>query len=108
MRAIQMARPEAGAAVLVDDLQVPTAGPGEVRVRVLNTAICGTDRHIYHWDPSVAPMMRPPVTIGHEFCGTIVAVGDKVLQSHVGDFVSAESHVTCGMCYQCRTGQAHM
>ena len=52
MQAIQMARPEAGAAVLIEDLDPPTPGPGEVRVRVLNTAICGTDRHIYHWDPS--------------------------------------------------------
>ena len=48
------------------------------------------------------------MTLGHEFCGTVVACGDKVRQVQVGEFVSAESHVTCGMCYQCRTGQAHM
>lgn len=108
MRAIQMARPEAGAAVLVGDLEVPTPGPGEVRVRVLATAICGTDRHIVHWDPSVASMLTPPVTIGHEFCGHVDEVGPGVDGWQPEDYVSAEMHIVCGRCRACRAGNQHI
>jgi threonine 3-dehydrogenase len=108
MRAIQMVRPEAGAAALVEDLEVPTPGPGEVRVRVINTAICGTDRHIYHWDASVAPMLTPPVTIGHEFCGNVDAIGAGVEGWQPGDYVSAEMHIVCGRCRACRAGNQHI
>ena len=84
MKAIQMARPEAGAAVFRDDLPVPDPGPGEVRIHVLNTAICGTDRHIFHWDDSVAPMLSPPVIIGNEFCGHLHALGAGVENWEIG------------------------
>jgi len=103
-----MARPEAGAAVLVDDLEVPTPGPGEVRVRIASTAICGTDRHIVHWDPSVASMVKPPVVIGHEFCGYIDAIGDGVQRWQPGDYVSAEMHIVCNKCRACRAGNQHI
>ena len=108
MRAIQMARPEAGAAVLVEDLETPTPQPGEVRVRVDQTAICGTDRHIYHWDDSVSSMLTPPVVIGHEFCGTIDQVGAGVSDWSVGDYVSAEMHLVCGDCRACQVGNQHI
>jgi len=71
-------------------------------------SICGTDLHIFHWDEWSQHRIRPPLTIGHEFCGTVAEVGDEVHNIVVGQFVSAESHVTCGMCFQCRTGQAHL
>lgn len=108
MRAIQMARPEPGAAVLVEDLPVPAPAAGEVRVRVVNTAICGTDRHIYHWDPSVSGMLAPPVVIGHEFCGHIDAVGAGVEGWSEGDYVSAEMHIVCGVCRACRAANHHV
>lgn len=108
MHAIQMARPEAGAAEYVEDLEPPTPGPGEVRVQVIQTAICGTDRHIYHWDPSVAPMVTPPVTIGHEFCGHIDAVGEGVEAWSEGDYVSAEMHIVCNRCRACLAGNQHI
>ena len=90
------------------NIPVPTPGPEDVLVYVEAASICGTDLHIWNWDSWSQRRIKPPLTLGHEFCGTIVAVGDKVREACVGDYVSAESHVTCGMCYQCRTGQAHM
>ncbi len=108
MRAIQMLRPEAGAAGLVEGLTVPEAGPGEVRVRVAHTAICGTDRHIFHWDDSVAPMLTPPVIIGHEFCGYVDAIGPGVRDWSPGDYVSAEMHIVCGECRACLAGNHHV
>ncbi len=86
----------------------PRPGPEDVLVYVEAASFCGTDLHIWRWDAWSQRRIKPPLTLGHEFCGTIVAVGDKVRHASVGDYVSAESHVTCGMCYQCRTGQAHM
>ncbi len=106
MRAIR--KMSAAAGLTVCETQVPTPGPDDVLVYVEAASICGTDLHIWKWDEWSQRRIKPPLTLGHEFCGTIVAVGDKVRHTHVGDFVSAESHVTCGMCYQCRTGQAHM
>jgi len=108
MRAIQMVRPEAGAAELRTDVPIPTPGPGEVRVRVARTAICGTDRHIFHWDPSVASMLTPPVTIGHEFCGYVDELGDGVHGYQLEDYVSAEMHLVCGLCRACKAGNQHI
>ncbi|MDA1259850.1 MAG: alcohol dehydrogenase catalytic domain-containing protein, partial [Planctomycetota bacterium] len=104
----QMLRPEAGAAGLVDSLAVPEPGPGEVRIRVAHAAICGTDRHIYHWDDSVAPMLQPPVTIGHEFCGHVESIGAGVNDWRAGDYVSAEMHLVCGKCRACLAGNQHV
>ena len=73
-----------------------------------SASVCGTDLHIWRWDEWSQGRIRPPLTIGHEFAGTVVEVGSSVEHVAVGDYVSAESHVTCGMCFQCRTGQAHM
>lgn len=103
-----MARPEPGAAVFVEDLPEPQAGPGQVRVRISKAAICGTDRHIFHWDPSIAPLLSPPVVIGHEFCGHIDQVGAEVTGWEEGDYVSAEMHIVCGKCRACRAGNQHV
>ncbi len=106
MQAIRKAK--AGKGLTVCETVKPAPGPEDVLVYVEAASICGTDLHIWRWDSWSQRRIKPPLTLGHEFCGTIVEVGDKVRQAHVGDYVSAESHVTCGMCYQCRTGQAHM
>lgn len=92
----------------VVEIPTPEIGPRDVLVRVEAASICGTDLHIWHWDAWSQQRIRPPVTLGHEFAGTVVEVGAGCQQVKVGDYVSAESHVTCGHCYQCRTGQAHM
>ena len=52
--------------------------------------------------------IKPPVTLGHEFCGVVESVGDEVSAVKPGDFVSAEMHLNCGHCHQCRLGQAHI
>ncbi len=106
MRAIRKATAAPG--LVVEDVPRPTPGPEDVLVYVEAASLCGTDLHIWKWDDWSQRRIKPPLTLGHEFCGTVVACGDKVRQVQVGEYVSAESHVTCGMCYQCRTGQAHM
>jgi threonine 3-dehydrogenase len=94
--------------LVLDEVPVPAVREDEVLVRVEAASVCGTDLHIYHWDPWSARRITPPVTLGHELAGTVVEVGTRVASAAVGDFVSAESHVTCGACFFCRTGRAHM
>jgi threonine 3-dehydrogenase len=98
----------AGPGLELQEVPRPTPGPHDVLVYVEAASICGTDLHIWKWDEWSQRRIKPPLTTGHEFAGTVVEVGELVEHAHVGDYVSAESHVTCGMCYQCRTGQAHM
>ncbi len=106
MLAIRKAKP--GRELEVSEVPRPRPGPEDVLVYVEAASICGTDLHIWKWDDWSQRRIKPPLVLGHEFCGTIVEIGEKVQHTHVGDYISAESHVTCGMCYQCRTGQAHM
>ena len=86
----------------------PVPGPHEVVVRVKATSICGTDAHIYNWDSWSQSRIQVPRIIGHEVCGEVVEVGASVTLVAIGDFVAAESHLTCGECFQCRTGLAHV
>ena len=90
------------------EVPVPAIGPTDVLIAVETASVCGTDLHIYHWDEWAQNRIKPPYTPGHEFCGTIAAVGELVQGLAVGDFVSAEMHIACGHCLQCRTGQAHV
>ncbi len=77
-------------------------------MKVESASVCGTDVHIYDWDPWAEGRLRPPLIPGHEFCGTVAKVGEDVTTVRPGDFVSAEMHVACGKCLQCRIGQAHV
>src|SRR5437763_6442748 len=86
----------------------PTPGDGEVVLAVKAASMCGTDAHIYQWDAWARGRIHPPRILGHEMYGEIVAVGDGATTVRVGDRVAAESHVTCGKCFQCRTGNAHV
>ena len=92
----------------VRDVAVPTIGPSDVLVQVKVASVCGTDLHIYNWDPWAQNRIKLPLIPGHEFCGHVAAVGREVTTVKEGDFVSAEMHVNCGKCYQCRTGEAHI
>ena len=87
---------------------VPTVGPGDVLVAVTHAAICGTDRHIYEWDDWSAGRVPLGVTVGHEFVGRVVAIGDAVNRTRIGARVSAEGHIGCGQCEPCRTGNGHI
>ncbi len=107
MRALRKTRP--GKGLEMDTVAVPAIGPTDVLVRVKTASICGTDLHIYGWDRWSQGRIKPPVTLGHEFCGIVERVGDEAGGGvKPGDFVSAEMHVNCGHCHQCRLGQAHI
>lgn len=106
MRAVVKARAAAGAEL--QTVPVPTIGPQDVLVRVRAATICGTDLHIYRWDRWAQSRIKPPLVFGHEFSGDVVAVGSEVESVRVGDFISGETHIVCGRCYQCRTGQYHI
>src|SRR3954471_15161608 len=105
---IAVMKPEAKAGVEIREVKVPAFGPTEVLVKVKVASVCGTDVHIFNWDGWAQGRIHPPLIPGHEFCGEVAAVGDEVTTVKEGDFVSAEMHVNCGKCYQCRTGEAHI
>lgn len=106
MQAIVKPAPAPGAEV--SRVPVPEIGPRDVLIRVRAASICGTDLHIYSWDRWAQRRLRPPLVFGHEFCGHVERIGDEVQGLKPGEFVSAEMHVACGLCYQCRTGQSHI
>ena len=86
----------------------PKIGPNDVLVKVKIASICGTDLHIYFWDEWAQKRIHPPLTFGHELSGTVVELGSNVTTLKIGDFVSAETHVVCGKCFQCTNGNAHV
>ncbi|MFH1830028.1 MAG: L-threonine 3-dehydrogenase [Pseudomonadota bacterium] len=106
MKAIQKAKAGPGAKLISAPVPKPTSH--QVLVRVKATSICGTDIHIYNWDAWSAGRIKPPMIFGHEFAGEVVEVGAQVEHIKVGDHVSAETHIPCRGCYQCRTGQMHI
>ncbi len=82
---------------------VPDPGPGEVLVRVLAAGICGTDRHLFLGEfPS-----NPPVTLGHEFSGTVEATGAGVVLP-LGTLVTCDPNAACGTCPSCRRGRVNL
>src|ERR1043165_8101936 len=94
----------------VHDCPTPEPGPDEILIRVAAAAICGTDKHIYHWDPSIRDSVKPPRIYGHEFCGFVEEIGERAHRDGInaGDYVSAEMHVVCGECPQCGSGNGHI
>ncbi len=86
----------------------PVAGPGEVLIAVRHAGVCGTDVHIADWNPWAQGRIRPPIVVGHEFAGEIESVGDGVTGLRAGHLVTAEGHIVCGHCLQCRTGNSHI
>ena len=107
MKAIIKEKPGPGA--VLKDLDVPKPGPKDVLIRVKVGAICGSDVHIFQWDPwaqSVVPKL--PQILGHEFAGEIVEVGKEVHHLKPGDHVAGETHIPCDNCYFCLTGQRHI
>src|ERR1700740_551214 len=99
---------QAARGLSLETASVPAIGPTDVLVPVKAASICGTDLHIYGWDRWSQGRIKPPVTLGHEFCGVVEKVGEEVTAVKPGDPVSAEMHVNCGHCHQCRLGEAHI
>jgi threonine 3-dehydrogenase len=107
MKAVVKNAPERGV-TYVTDYPDPKAGDGQVVIEVAAASLCGTDREVYEWTPSAQAFnLSLPVAIGHEGAGTVVEVGRGVTGLRVGDRVALESHLTCGQCFPCRTGDAH-
>jgi threonine 3-dehydrogenase len=79
-----------------------------VLIKLEKTAICGTDLHIYKWDEWSQRTIKPGLVIGHEFVGRIVEMGARRARLQLGDRVSAEGHIVCGVCRNCRAGRQHL
>ena len=106
MRALVKREPREG--IWMEQVPVPKPGMNEVLIKVEKTAICGTDLHIYKWDDWSKRTITPGLVIGHEFVGRIVEMGPGVDNYQLGDRVSAEGHITCGQCRNCRAGRRHL
>ncbi|SDN30281.1 L-threonine 3-dehydrogenase [Alkalicoccus daliensis] len=106
MKAVVKSKKAKGAEL--QEVPVPECGAQEVLIKVKATSICGTDVHIYAWDEWSQSRVKPPYIFGHEFSGEVVETGDLVHNIQVGDHVSAETHIVCGHCAQCMTGNAHI
>ncbi len=94
--------------IWMEEVPIPEPGTNEVLIRLEKTAICGTDLHIYNWDEWSQRTIRPGLIIGHEFVGRISKLGEGVTGYEVGDRVSAEGHIVCGHCRNCRAGKRHL
>jgi threonine 3-dehydrogenase len=106
MKALVKSKAEPG--IWLKDLPEPTVGANDVLIEVRRASICGTDIHIYEWNEWARQTVEVPLTLGHEFMGEIVATGSEVQGYAAGDRVSAEGHVTCGYCRNCRAGRRHL
>ena len=106
MKALVKAAPEQG--LWVQMVPVPEPGPNEVLIKVRKSAICGTDVHIWNWDEWSAKTVPVPMVVGHEFCGQIVDCGPGAQKYKIGTRVSAEGHVVCGVCRNCRAGRGQL
>lgn len=106
MKALVKSKAEEG--IWMEEVPVPECGHNDVLIKVTKTAICGTDVHIYNWDSWSQQTIPVPMVVGHEFVGTIEKMGGEVQGLALGDRVSAEGHVTCGHCRNCRAGKRHL
>lgn len=106
MKALVKLRPEKG--IWMEDVPMPEVGVNDVLIKIKKTAICGTDLHIYRWDDWSQRTIKTPMTIGHEYVGTVVEVGEGVKNIQVGDRVTGEGHIACGHCRNCRRGKKHV
>lgn len=106
MKSVVKSKPGPGAEFREVDIPVP--GENEVLVKVKVTSICGSDLHIYKWNSWAAEHVKPPQIMGHEVAGEVIELGAGVSSLKVGDFISAETHIPCGYCKQCRTGNMHI
>jgi len=106
MKALVKAKAERG--IWMQDIDKPEVGHNDVLIKINRTAICGTDIHIFKWDDWAQATIPVPLAVGHEFSGEIVEMGIEVRGLAVGDRVSAEGHITCGVCRNCRAGRRHL
>jgi threonine 3-dehydrogenase len=106
MKAIRKTKP--GKGLWLEDIPVPVPGVNEVLIKISKSAVCGTDLHIYRWDEWSKKTIHTPLTIGHEYFGTVVKIGDEVTKVQLGERVTVEGHIACGFCRNCRRGRKHI
>jgi len=106
MKALAKSRAEPG--LWLEEVPVPEPGINDVLIRILKTAICGTDVHIWNWDAWAQKTIPVPMVVGHEFVGRIERVGSNVHDFAPGDVVSGEGHLVCGRCRNCLAGRRHL
>jgi threonine 3-dehydrogenase len=106
MRTLAKTRPEPG--IWMTDAPRPQVGHNDVLIRIRKTAICGTDMHIFNWDEWAQKTIPVPMHVGHEYVGTIEAMGQEVRGLRIGQRVSGEGHIVCGHCRNCRAGRRHL
>jgi threonine 3-dehydrogenase len=109
MRAL--VKESAGPGIVLREVPIPACGPSEALIKVHHAGVCGTDLHIWEWDSWARSRLKPPVIVGHEFAGAIAQLGSDAGAAGllaVGDLVTAEGHMVCGHCLQCRLGDAHL
>jgi threonine 3-dehydrogenase len=106
MKAIR--KNKSGRGIWLEDVPMPEVGVNEVLIKVRKAAICGTDLHIYKWDEWAQKTINTPVTIGHEYVGEVVEIGDEVTKIDIGERVTVEGHIACGFCRNCRRGRQHI
>ncbi len=106
MKALSKLKPQEG--IWINDVGVPEFGDSDLLIRVRQTAICGTDVHIYNWDEWSQKTIPIPMVTGHEFVGVVEDMGANVRGFSVGERVSGEGHIVCGHCRNCRAGRRHL
>lgn len=103
-----LVKKEAKEGLWLEDVPLPDYGINDVLIKIQKTGICGTDLHIYNWDEWAQKNIKTPMTIGHEFVGTIIEAGSNVHDFKPGDIVSGEGHIVCGRCRNCLAGRRHL
>jgi len=106
VRAVLKATPTPG--FVLGDVEEPDPSNGWVLLKVAAASVCGTDLHIYDWNPWAARRVHPPRVVGHEVCGEVVEHGPGVATPALGTRVAVESHIVCGYCDECRRGDFHV
>jgi len=106
MKALVKKKREPG--LWLEEVPVPETGINDVLIKVHKTAICGTDVHIWNWDDWSRKTIPVPMVTGHEFAGTVAAIGSNVTDLELGDVVSGEGHIVCGRCRNCLAGRRHL
>jgi threonine 3-dehydrogenase len=106
VKALVKSRAEPG--LWLEDVPEPEVGINDVKIRVRETGVCGTDVHIHRWDGWAQRTIPVPLVIGHEFVGEVAEVGSNVSDFRPGEVVGGEGHVVCGRCRNCMAGRRQL
>ena len=103
-----LVKDRADVGLTLKQVPIPQIGPNDVKIKIRKTSICGTDLHIYNWDEWSQRTVKVPTVTGHEYVGDIVEIGENVRGWQLGERVSGEGHIVCGICRNCRAGKGHL